>query len=803
MDILEFAQQSEVRKAVDIEVMANKVNQLMIKAYVNCIRNQSPTYQMFVNLIKLSVGFSYPEKVKILNSVEVSNETLQIIEQGVNKHDDLLDQDSSRKGFTSNVGRKATLPLDIHIKTISLDPKFNPFSIKFFNLIEILINENNLTVTDARSKYLDAFEDVSVFPKNITPNTLCAVLYAVRPDVFPLINQYIAKQLKTLIGKFDPSPQGYIKAAQKLDEIKEKISPHASFGAIDRALSLSKELQATEDGYGSLDEIFKTILQRYNDVKEKFKFSGNNEIGELFKAAQSKFNESWEAYSGYKTDYSYGQGNWADVPWISICANTKAQEDQKLTSFTYLFSKDGNSVYLTLMAKSGDIESKFGKNNAEDESQKIATNIRRLCSDLPKLGFDLSGHIDLATTTQTGKRMESGVYVAKQYTVDDMPSEEEIFSDAHALFSIYDQYLQDNTEINTGDKGMVKVNQNEINSPLNQILYGPPGTGKTYATTELAVKIVDRKFYDEQLKINSDEERFQLIKEHYDKLVDEKRIVFTTFHQSFAYEDFIEGIRARTDESNGSLHYDVVDGIFKKLCIDAASSPNQPYLLIIDEINRGNISRIFGELITLLEPSKRKGEADARSVVLPYSKDKESFCVPNNVYVIGTMNTADKSLAPLDLALRRRFSFVETPPKPELLSNVNVHEVNMANLLNVINERIEAILDRDHLIGHAYFLDLIKSENKEYDLAQIFEQKIIPLLQEYFFDNWERIGWVLNDPEKNDESKFIKKAGNNMSNLFSKKIVEDLPEDRRYRVNQAAFMSPDSYKGIVTNFGND
>lgn len=159
----------------------------------------------------------------------------------------------------------------------------------------------------------------------------------------------------------------------------------------------------------------------------------------------------------------------------------------------------------------------------------------------------------------------------------------------------------------------------------------------------------------------------------------------------------------------------------------------QNYILIIDEVNRGNISRIFGELITLLEPDKRLGGYDERSVILPYSK--ELFSVPDNLYVIGTMNTADKSLAQLDLALRRRFEFVEIMPQPALLSDLSVFGVNIGDLLTVMNQRIEVLLDRDHTLGHAYFwpLKTATTEDEKCKLiADIFAKRIIPLLQEYF-----------------------------------------------------------------------
>ncbi|WP_296981766.1 AAA family ATPase [Thalassolituus sp. UBA1505] len=237
--------------------------------------------------------------------------------------------------------------------------------------------------------------------------------------------------------------------------------------------------------------------------------------------------------------------------------------------------------------------------------------------------------------------------------------------------------------------------------------------------------------------------------------------------------------------------------------LNDSGAEKRNYVLIIDEINRGNISRIFGELITLLEPDKRKGGADERSVILPYSKD--SFSVPDNLYVLGTMNTADKSLAQLDLALRRRFEFVEQMPEPKLLAGVSVHGVDIAELMDVLNQRIEVLLDRDHMLGHAYFWPLKTAESdeqREQLLADIFAKRIIPLLQEYFFADWERIGWVLNDSQKPPAARFIEltNVGRSMADLFPQDVAEQI-SDRRYRINPNAFTDPAAYRGILPGGG--
>ena len=219
-------------------------------------------------------------------------------------------------------------------------------------------------------------------------------------------------------------------------------------------------------------------------------------------------------------------------------------------------------------------------------------------------------------------------------------------------------------------------------------------------------------------------------------------------------------------------------------------------VLIIDEINRGNISRIFGELITLIEPSKRAGKAEVLSVTLPYSK--EPFSVPANVYLIGTMNTADRSLAGLDIALRRRFTFTEMVPKPELLDGVMVDDVNIGQMLRVMNQRITVLLDRDHCLGHAYFLPL-QADPSLMRLAEIFQQNILPLLREYFFADWERIRWVLNDQNKPAGAAFVvEDRALNLSALFPG-ALDRLRQAPQWTLNEGAFEHIVSYRGIATS----
>lgn len=342
------------------------------------------------------------------------------------------------------------------------------------------------------------------------------------------------------------------------------------------------------------------------------------------------------------------------------------------------------------------------------------------------------------------------------------------------------------------EKPIIMSDNSKSKIPLNTILYGPPGTGKTYKTINESVKIIDPDFFYkiEKDKEKSEKEKRRELKERYDFLCCEEKIVMTTFHQSFSYEDFVEGIRA--DTNDGSLVYSVEPGILRKI-VDAASAKkesisqdNSNYVLIIDEINRGNISNIFGELITLIEDSKRKGATDGEglSINLPYSK--KPFSIPDNLYLIGTMNTADRSLTQIDTALRRRFHFKEMMPEPGLLRDTEVEGVNLYELLTCLNERIKVLYDREHTLGHAFFIHLT-SESEISALRAVFENKIFPLLQEYFFEDWKKIQLILGN-DLVTEQQFDPQ-------LFNQ-TVEELTDTKSYSFNSDILDAPQTYINI-------
>ena len=407
-------------------------------------------------------------------------------------------------------------------------------------------------------------------------------------------------------------------------------------------------------------------------------------------------------------------------------------------------------------------------------------------------------------------------------------------------------YIQKNFQL------FIKNNNYKLNHSKNIILYGPPGTGKTYNTVIKAMEIINDKKYD-----SVDVELYKDLKKQFDNLKKQGQIEFVTFHQSYSYEEFVEGIKpyipewGTVEENNRFIGQ---DGIFKKICKlaernlyvfdedqkadfdkiykifqekyetgssfsnllnikyeqnnlvyhygaqsqdrridltrikDIFNSGKQystaiefnkdykgnaalkgyffnfyqellqikneyidenkidncinqdplKYVLVIDEINRGDVSKIFGELITLIEEDKRIGEKHQMTVTLPYSR--ETFGVPKNLYIIGTMNTADRSIALLDTALRRRFDFEEMMPKPELLSKKNIEDIDLEQLLTQINDRIKNEYDRDHQIGHSYLMEV---KNKE-QLERAYKNRILPLLNEYFYNDIDSVAKILN-----------------------------------------------------------
>ena len=503
----------------------------------------------------------------------------------------------------------------------------------------------------------------------------------------------------------------------------------------------------------------------------------------------------------YKDDIWWKFESKDSVPWLCFWSRKLAEEPANgiyPMFYSYSGKQNGQNIKYLILA--------FGK------SVKKETNIdwdKKLPLENINDFFNKLGVEELPTYKNEinyGTSKVYKAYIVNQEKFNDVDFQDEVYNDFKNLFEYYLAYAkyitcEKNWSRITESREELKVAyEKELNKiletmkdtlkfkkiirtenetkenpiqikkdftfPLNSILYGPPGTGKTYNSVFYSVGIIEKN--ESIFKLKNDDEVFKKFKEYKDRDL----IKFITFHQSYGYEDFIEGIRPQLENESKDLNYVIHSGIFKDMCNKAKSDKENNYVLIIDEINRGNISKIFGELISLIEPSKREGEKEEMEVILPYSK--ESFTIPKNLYIIGTMNTVDRSIALLDIALRRRFKFIEIMPQYNILKDVE--NIKIASLLSTINEKIEFFFDREHTIGHSYFLNI----NTFDDLVNVFKNSILPLLQEYFYDDFEKIKSIF------DNNGFISSKNISLNNQ-SKSI---------YKINEEALKVPDNYKKI-------
>ncbi|ECP7263341.1 AAA domain-containing protein [Campylobacter jejuni] len=618
------------------------------------------------------------------------------------------------------------------------------------------------------------------------------------------------------------------------------------------------------------------MIEFLNEDRKKFKeylidFFHNAYNSDKLSSKDEIVNFDFLKNYGFCVKLSYGKGTISKIPWIIFIRTDTQEYKASYGIYVYCGIKRENGEIIVCIGESEDKTINYlAKNKVDDYN----TQFNKKTYDYKNLNNDIDLIID--------KIIENMQWFAK------LPLNE--IQDRNDLSK------SNNKEIRNDGSEMSNKKENK-NLSLNQILYGPPGTGKTYHTIDKALEILGEN-------LESRDEK----KAKFDEYVKNGQIVFTTFHQSYGYEEFVEGIKpSLNSDENSQINYKVKDGIFKELCKKAlenrddiesfnfyindlkektkedANNPekyfqlpntkysiqyrggktfrikfddmsknhkdypvsidnieklyktsnideiynsayvkailnylksqglkdykekdekiNLPYIIIIDEINRGNVSKIFGELITLIEPSKRLGNEEALELTLPYSGEK--FGVPKNVYIIGTMNTADRSITSLDTALRRRFEFVEMMPNSDLLNNVfickDVENPNededylgddvktegyaeiLQNILISINKRIEFLLDREKTIGHAFFMseavkfnknNWIKPDEYEEDwyvlsiskLKKVFQNKIIPLLQEYFYNDYALINAVLNDNgmifEDKKDDKYLQKIKN-------------------------------------------
>lgn len=405
------------------------------------------------------------------------------------------------------------------------------------------------------------------------------------------------------------------------------------------------------------------------------------------------------------------------------------------------------------------------------------------------------------------------VYFEQDSNLDDQGYMNEIRPYFERLAKFYDEakniLLMRSTKVEPeiDEQDPVKSVQ-EFSCPKNIVLFGPPGTGKTYSTVAVSELIVegDKTNLTNALKGATLSNYSDLANKFKNDLFspsgsDKKQghIAFTTFHQSFTYEDFIEGIFPSVKDD--SVVYELRSGIFKLLCDEARTRPSERFVMVIDEINRGNISKIFGDLITLLEADKRSGEAHEINTILPYSK--KLWSVPSNVFVLGTMNTADRSIQSIDTALRRRFDFFELMPNPSLLDGLYITDgtanISLGEILRSINERIRFFFDRDHEIGHSYFMRVPHDASgcvSINDLASVFTNSIVPLLTEYFYDNIKRIGDILGCSSFLAGDAVVAKSIDSFA--YVDPISSDDEDEVSYEIDPDAFLRFDTYSKIVS-----
>ena len=348
---------------------------------------------------------------------------------------------------------------------------------------------------------------------------------------------------------------------------------------------------------------------------------------------------------------------------------------------------------------------------------------------------------------------------------------------------LVEQYFDVNSTGNSDYKWIGWIAENLVDLNLVEVIHEERNNRYYFSITDSGRKLV-------QEIVNKWQSEYSILFGkyiNYETGVGLGQIEFITFHQSYSYEEFIEGIRPNLDGEN-ELTYSLEKGIFKRISDRAKFDQDNNYVIIIDEINRGNISKIFGELITLIEPSKRlftENDEHPKKVTLPYSKKR--FGVPKNLYILGTMNTADKSIALLDSALRRRFTFTEMLPKSSVIKDkISIAGIEIEKLFETINSRLEFLIDKDHTIGHSYFLKIKENQNIE-ALAFIFKNEIIPLLTEYFYGDFEKIQHVLGDNKdwrSKDDSKFFSIKPSQQKALFGKEeAVEGYDEKIMFELN--------------------
>ena len=565
----------------------------------------------------------------------------------------------------------------------------------------------------------------------------------------------------------------------------------------------------------------------FQDYCDKNKYMENSSV-----KAYHSYLKNFISFLEYNKIYSFSDYDNADIKYLE-------QEFTKTGRNEQTFNKYMRAVNYYRDFKKGKLETMPTENNGQ---QKAKVNF--------PLNQILYGPPGTGKTYRLSKIMDNFTQNLNVKSNDDTDALYEMLKiENYTWFQVAAAILYD-AAISNINSGWLKLNNDIVNHTLfklKSIKSNSKKPNQTISTvllshTKMDCKYVNIKRKDPPFifekneksewcvdtKILNDEcpeaiDLYEKYKEIKDKKVGtsytKENFKFITFHQSYGYEEFVEGIKPVFDSENedGDITYEISKGIFYQCCENALLlsdykgklrdfcdlpkderqkffNENTPkYAIFIDEINRGNISKIFGELITLIEPSKRLGADNEIMVELPYSKEK--FGVPSNLYIIGTMNTADRSIALIDTALRRRFEFVEMMPEYDNLNKINIEGINIGEMLKAINERIEYLYDRDHTIGHAYFINVADMET----LANVFKNRILPLLQEYFYDDWEKIRLVLGDSQKDENLQLVKIKRNMAAERLFRGKIDYIDDKILYEINSEAFNNPQSYIEIYKN----
>ena len=447
------------------------------------------------------------------------------------------------------------------------------------------------------------------------------------------------------------------------------------------------------------------------------------------KAGNLKTSGFPKEFKGFKLDISFGMGSPAKVPWIAFLAQN--MKVSKGIYPCYLYYKEKDLLILAYGVSEINRPEKSWPDEVINSAKTIASYLNE---KVPRYG---NSFVFKAYRIEKKGKKISFIYV----DTNDKATNKDLEDDLDRLLEKYRNFLSKLQKADK-DKSSTTEQKKDLDSkqklPKNIILHGPVGTGKTFISNIIAQGIIENS-------IQNISEIEVIIKSEHNNSTDidpkyRDKIKWVTFHKSYSYEDFIAGIKAVSE--NGNISYRIEDGIFKEFCDLASKNPDQNYVFIIDEINRGDISRIFGELITLIEEDKR-----GISINLPFKREGKAidFSVPDNLYIIGTMNDSDRNIALIDVALRRRFTFFRVGFNENLLSQWlkvlgDEYSNKIKEFVKYLNEEIKTRMGEDYEIGHAFFAPIIKM--KDVNEAQdevyiIFKYRIFPLLEEYFYSDRE------------------------------------------------------------------